>query len=196
MYIEDLLAMARTFGGGDTLQADALDFDLSGYDFIWASPPCQAYSVGTKRWNPDQYPDLIAPVRERLEQAGVAYVIENVPGSPLRQPVRLCGAMFGLRVVRHRHFESNVQLYVPKHRRHHEPVFRPALDGTDRTVKRSWYMTVAGHGGHSSSYKLADWKAAMGIDWMNRSELIEAIPPAYSEFIGKQAMCLKPWSPT
>lgn len=168
------------------IQADAMTFDLAGYDFVHASPPCQAYSVGTKRWAPEQYPDLIAATRERLQATGLPYIIENVPGAPLWAPVRLCGVMFDLRVIRHRHFESNVQLHVPRHRRHHEPIMRPALDGTDRIVKRSWYMTVAGHGGHSSSYKFADWQSAMGIDWMTRKELIESIPPVYSEYLGKQ----------
>lgn len=177
----------------DFIQGDALDFieDLTlfptvQYDFIWASPPCQAYSVGTQRWSPEKYPDLIPATRELLEASGLPYVIENVPGAPLRNHVRLCGVMFDLRVVRHRHFESNFQFAAPKHRRHRDPIERPALDGTDRMVKRSWYMTVAGHGGHSSSYKLADWQDAMGIDWMTKAELVESIPPAYSEYIAQQ----------
>lgn len=179
------------------IQDDALDY-LEGlifdrtttrYDFIWASPPCQAYSVGTTYPGArETHPDLIPATRELLEASGLPYVIENVPGAPLQAPTRLCGVMFDLRVVRHRNFESNFPMWAPKHIKHHPPIERPALDGTDRIVKRSWYMTVAGHGGHSNSYKLEDWQAAMEIDWMTKAELVEAIPPKYSEFIGKQAI--------
>ena len=167
-------------------QLDAMTADLLGFDFIWASPPCQRYSIGTQRWNPEDWPDLVPGVRERLQATGKPYIIENVPGAPLELPVRLCGVMFGLRVVRHRVFESNIPLGVPKHVRHRSPIQRPALDGTDRMVWRSWYMTVAGHGGHSNSYKLSDWAEAMGIDWMSKTELVESIPPAHSEYLGAQ----------
>lgn len=163
-------------------QADAMTFDLSGYDLVWASPPCQRYSIGTQRWNPGGWPDLVAPVREMLKASGLPYIIENVPGAPLENPVRLCGVMFDLRVVRHRLFESNNLILQPTHNKHRPPIKRPGM------THKSWYQTVAGHGGNSNSYRLEDWQAAMGIDWMNKAELVESIPPAYSEFIGKQML--------
>lgn len=175
------------------IKADIMDFDVvlfaEEFDAIWASPPCQAYSVGTTAPGArEKHPELVEPVREMLVDSGLPYIIENVPGAPLRDYIRLCGEMFGLRVIRHRHFETNFQLPEPKHIRHKPPVERAALDGTDRIVKRSWYMQVAGHGGESSSYKMKDWEKAMGIDWMTKAELVEAIPPVYSEYIGRNLL--------
>lgn len=168
-------------------QADALTFPLDGYDLICASPMCQAHTWAAKRWGKD-WPNQIPETRRRLRASGLPYVIENVPGAPLENPVRLCGLMFGLGVLRHRHFESNMPLLVPPHPRHMPPVTREAKDGSGRPVKRSRYVTVAGHGGESASYAYADWCAAMGIDWMTKEELTQAIPPAYGEFIGRQVM--------
>ena len=167
-------------------QADALDYLLEGFDLIHASPPCQRYSVGTTY--PEargKHPDLVAVTRERL--LGFNYIMENVPGAPLRADAILCGVMFGLRVIRHRLFESSLLIQSPKHVKHIPPIIRLAFDGT-RTVRRSYYAQVAGHGGESYSYKLADWKKAMGIDWMTRAELVEAIPPAYTEYLGRQVL--------
>src|SRR6478609_8846153 len=101
------------------IQADALEY-LAGhgheYDAIHASPPCQAYSVTRNIWKYDgKHPELIEPVRALLQATGLPYVIENVPGAPLHHSITLCGAMFGLRVYRHRLFESNVLLFQPPH---------------------------------------------------------------------------------
>ena len=164
------------------VQADAMTYPLDGFDAIHASPPCQAYSWAAKRWG-KVWPDLIEPIRMRL--AGHRYVIENVVGAPLINPIRLCGLMFGLGVLRHRLFESSVQLVEPDHVKHLPPYYRPARDGTQRLVKRSRYATVAGQGGESDSFKLSDWKKAMGISWMTKKELTEAIPPAYTEYVGR-----------
>src|SRR5258708_28352590 len=87
------------------VQADAMTFPLEGYDFIWASPPCQAFSK-TRRITGKEYPDLIDPIRQRFPTR-IPYVIENVTGAPLFAPVMLCGTMFGLKVIRHRNFETN-----------------------------------------------------------------------------------------
>ena len=79
------------------VQADALTFPLEGFDFIWASPPCQAHSVLRKLQPGKKYPDLIPATRERLQAAGIPYAIENVPGAPLGGFLTLlCGTMFGL----------------------------------------------------------------------------------------------------
>lgn len=169
--------------GDAFLQADATTFPLDGFDFIWASPPCQRYSAGAAKWGTQEdHPDLIAPIRNRLLTAGTPYVIENImPAAPLlRDPVMLCGTMFDLGVFRHRAFESSGLLLVPAHQRHTGHVG----DGK--------YHTVTGHAGGSSKRdgwkggSVADWRVAMGIDWMIGDELAEAIPPAYSKYIGEK----------
>jgi len=158
-------------------QADALTFPLDGFDAIHASPPCQAYSRITVQFGkPGDWPDLVAPVRSALMASGVPWVIENVVGAPLVAPVMLCGTSFGLGVRRHRLFEmSDPPVLVPpcSHYRHRA-------------------MNVTGNpGGHSRRDpdalfgKLPDWKLAMGIDWdVTAHECKEAIPPAYTEWIG------------
>lgn len=158
------------------VQADALDFDLSEYDVLHASPPCQAYTWGTRKGREEKFPDLIGQVRKQLRESGKLYVIENVVGAPLKHPVMLCGEMFGLKVIRHRLFEVNIPVQQPRHLKH------------KGTVVSGYYVTVAGHGGDSKTFKLKDWRKAMGIDWMSKPELIDAIPPAYTEWIGKEIM--------
>lgn len=170
------------------LQADALSLDpdfLRSFDAVHASPPCQSYSDLAKRnRNGHLWPRLIEPVREMLSASGLPYVIENVEGAPLLDPIVLCGTMFeGLRVIRHRLFESNVELVTPPHRRHplvftHDK--RKRHYGTlDQNVS---FVQVTG-GGNCS---IANARDALGIDWMNKRELNESIPPAYTEWIGKQ----------
>jgi DNA (cytosine-5)-methyltransferase 1 len=146
------------------VQADALTFPLDGFDAIHASPPCQAYSWSARRWDIERA-DLVMPTRARLR--GVPYVIENVVGAPL---------LFGLEVIRHRLFESNVPMVEPFHPRHRG------------TVKDGTYVTVAGHGGDNIKGRggRAAKQTAMGIDWMDDVELNQAIPPAYTEWIGRR----------
>lgn len=175
------------------IQADAFSVDLSKYDFVWASPPCQHYCIGTrtnKHGDPGKYPDLIDKTREFLTKSGKPYIIENVEGAAkwMRSPIRLCGEMFGLRVIRHRLFESNMVLRSPEHKKHRRPVKGTKKDG--QPIQRSWYQCVAGHGGNSMSFKAEDWREAMGIDWMSKEELVEAIPPAYSKYLGEQVICM------
>jgi len=170
----------------DFVQADAMTYPLEGFDLIHASPPCQRYSVMTKRWGRgESHPDLIGPTRERLIAAGVPYVIENVVGArrELRDPIMLCGSGFGLAVRRHRLFESNIPLLGRLCQHGKEPA-----------------LQVNGHPGGSSKRdpkarfgSLAEWRAGMGIDWMTAPELAEAIPPAFTEFIGQQIMRAKAW---
>ena len=172
------------------VQCDALEVDLSAFDAVHASPPCQGYSWAAKRWTGVDRAYLIEPTRAMLKASGLPYVIENVPGAPLVNPARLCGEMFGLNVIRHRNFETNWMLMVPDHKPHRRPVTRKARDGSERVVQRSAYCTVAGHGGESDSFRFEDWQAAMGMDWTSRDELTEAIPPAYTQFIGTQLLAI------
>ena len=168
-------------------QADALELDqgfLQPFDAIHASPPCQSYSVLAKRTGSGaDWPRLIKPVRNMLIRSGLPYVIENVVGAPLLNPVQLCGTMFpGLRVLRHRLFETNFKIVPPSHPPHpkvHTKDKRKAHFG--KTDEWKDYVQVTG-GGNCSVAAAQD---AMGIDWMTKSELNEAIPPAYTYFIGK-----------
>lgn len=158
-------------------RADAMTFDLRGFDVVAASPPCQKYSNAQRIMNND-HPDYIAPLRMRLRAAGVSYVIENVVGAPLINPVELCGAMFGLRTYRHRLFECSFPVAALPHHKHTVPLCkmgRPVQDGE--------FMHIVGN---FSGVQLA--RDIMGTPWMVRDELREAIPPAYSEYIGRAAM--------
>jgi DNA (cytosine-5)-methyltransferase 1 len=160
-------------------QADALIWPLEGFDAIHASPPCQAFSDLRHRTD-GEYPDLVAATRERLLLTGVPYVIENVEGAPLINPVRLCGSAFGLgangrQLRRHRLFESNVPIMVPSCQHRGQPV---GVYGT------------GGGGQMTRGYKGTpeEYREAMEIDWATRAEIAQAIPPIYAEFIGGYLM--------
>lgn len=161
------------------VQGDALEYlKEHGHEFdvIHASPPCQAYAITNNIWKKsDSYPDLVAPTRELLIETGKPYVIENVPGAPLISPIKLCGVMFDLHVIRHRLFESNQLLFQPQHVKHK---FRASYG---RTPKNGEYYTISGHFGDVEGAR-----KAMGIPWMVRNELSQAIPPAYTKYIGEQ----------
>lgn len=162
-------------------QADALEY-LTTYghefDVIHASPPCQRYSVETPRERKNDHPDLIAATRAVLSQSGKPYIIENVAGARalLHNPTMLCGSMFGLRVWRHRYFEICPEFIflLPSCQHHEIPVL---VTGTTR---RKGYARV--------DPPIALRRIAMKIDWMVISELDEAIPPAYTEYIGTQLL--------
>lgn len=169
-------------------RAEAMTFPLNGFDVIHASPPCQRYSDLSKgNGNTDDYPDLVDPIRRRLLSSGKVFVIENVEGAPLIEPVVLCGTAFsGLRVIRHRLFESNVKLRGLPCKRH--PLIarphnwrRPHQAILDQS---KCFISVTG-GGNST---VANARQAMGISWMTKKELNQAIPPAYTEFIGRQLL--------
>jgi DNA (cytosine-5)-methyltransferase 1 len=154
---------------------------------VHTSPPCQRYSDLAKRnGNADAWPDLIPPVRELLQASRLPYVIENVEGAPLVDPVVLCGVMFpGLRVLRHRLFESNTPLSTPPHGPHplvftHDK--RKAHYG--RLDQDTSFVQVTGGG----NCTIANARDALGIDWMDKHGLNESLPPAYTRHIGEQLL--------
>lgn len=179
------------------VEADALDvlrWGVAGrhlvkdFDAIHASPPCQAYSALAAMHPATEYERLIEPVRDLLQRTRLPFVIENVERAPMQRQaglfglhgIVLCGSMFGLGVARgqlrrHRLFESNLMLGQPPH------------EHKGRAVG------VYGHGGHTKKHRMLYRKEAaeaMQIDWMNRDELSQAIPPAYTEFIGGQLLAV------
>lgn len=159
----------------------------STFDAIHASPPCQSYSV-TASLHTNEYPALITPVRELLQASGLPYIIENVSGarSELREPITLCGSSFGLGVRRHRLFECHgfeVGMVPPcAHYGQPEPIDVTGTGGPRRAAVR----TSPGGGDSRKPRNLAHARESMGIDWMTRPELSEAIPPAYTAWLGER----------
>lgn len=165
------------------IKADALrpPVRLEDFDLIHASPPCQRYSRATPHRTRANHPDLVDTTRAMLLAAGVPYVIENVEFAPLPSAAKICGSAFGLPIQRHRLFETSFgvmgascdHVSLPKN----IPIFRHGV----------WYLSrfvnVYGTGGGKARDK---WAEAMGIDWMTPAELGQAIPPAYTEYIGRQ----------
>lgn len=166
-------------------QADALEFVIEHgkeFDAIHASPPCQAYSTLSALSPHKSYPDLVETTRLILSNTSKLSVIENVMTAPIRRDIRLCGEMFGLSVIRHRKFElDGWKCRQPYHKPH-----RGKVRGWNHGVwQEGPYLSVHGFG--SAGDCTSDWKRAMGIDWTNvRKEIAEAIPPAYTEYIGKE----------
>jgi DNA (cytosine-5)-methyltransferase 1 len=157
-------------------QGDALEYPLDGFDLIWASPPCQAFTAYKRRKSHVKpAPNLIPQIRERLIAAKTDYIIENVAGAPLKDAVMLCGSMFGLDVQRHRYFECS--FHVPQPSCNHRiwtPRFPPASNRTNlrKTVEIGVWRIP-----------LAIQQNAMDIDWMCLIELSQAIPPVYSQHL-------------
>ena len=177
------------------LHADALevladqDF-LKGFDVIAASPPCQTHSITQHlrdaQGNTTTKLDLIPETREALQAWGGAYIIENVPGAPLINPVTLCGSSFELKVRRHRQFESNLFLAgLPcDHKAQGRPVgVYGAMKDNPKGIDRNTGKMV--YGGRTAN-TIEEAREAMGIDWMLWGDLVEAIPPAYTEHLGRQ----------
>lgn len=170
--------------GDEFVQADALTFPLDGFDAVHGSPPCQMWS-SYRRSNPGRtdadYVNLIPATRARFQASGLPYVIENVPGAPLENPVMFCGTGFALDVQRHRNFETNWPLMSPgcAHGRHaaRYTASTGRVPNSRRTVEIGVWRIP-----------LSVQQAAMGIDWMTREELSQAIPPAYTEHVGAYLM--------
>ena len=180
-----LQSMDHLLSGGTYLFGHDGAVGLSNVAAIHASPPCQSFSDLAKRnGNAHEWPNLIPQTRELLQATGLPYVIENVEGAPLVEPIRLCGTMFaGLRVIRHRLFESNVPMFPPPHDRHplvftHDK--RKAHYG--QLDQRTAFVQVTG-GGNAT---IANKRAAMGMPWASNRGLNEAIPPAYAEWVGRR----------
>jgi DNA (cytosine-5)-methyltransferase 1 len=182
------------------IQADALAYVAAHgheYDVIHASPPCQAYSEATPVAYRELHPDLIVPLRQRLQALGRPYVIENVENARqhLCDPVMLCGTMFGLHFWRHRYFEVWPRLFalLPSCAHRHRQV-TAMIDGESRHVQTPVLCTGGGDGRrhkrktHRPRQPVKEIRWAMEIDWMTQGELSEAIPPAYTEWIGRRLM--------
>lgn len=155
-------------------------------DLIHASPPCQfdaAITRGTNKHLRHGYPDLIGPVREMLAKSGRPYVIEN-PAA--RQDVVLCGEMFDLRVIRHRNFElGGWSCKAPVEPKHKGRVIGMRHGKRITEAEGGYYYAVYGSGGYKGT--VPQWQQAMGINWTdNRKSIAEAIPPAYTRYIGAE----------
>ena len=165
---------------------DAIYADLGGFDFVWASPPCQKHCAFAHLHQKD-YECFIDPIREKLKAWGGPYIIENVPGAPLFNTVQLCGSAFGLKVRRHRIFESNLPLVGVqcRHKEQGTPIDVSGTGGNRVNRRRD------DHGGNCHKPRnIKEAQDAIGISWMNREEIAQAIPPAYSEYLGKQALAV------
>ena len=167
------------------IKADTLKppVDLAEFNLIWASPPCQAHTALKGMWNAKKHHDLIPPTRALLNASGKFWVMENVPGAPLEFSIVLCGTMFGLgsgdaELRRHRLFETSAPLLAPQCA-HSKPRVIGVYGGHGRDRRR----TV-----NTQDFPVSARMEAMGIDWMTGDELSQAIPPAYSEFIGREAL--------
>jgi DNA (cytosine-5)-methyltransferase 1 len=158
------------------VQADALAYLVGHgheYDAIHASPPCHDWSKLASLSGHDDTGWLLAATRAALIRTGLPWVIENVPGAAMRPDIVLCGEMFGLGVRRHRWFETYPRLFG---------LMAPCAHSTPA-------VSVHGQPGGTSTRDgampvLADWKRAMGIDWMSARTLAQAIPPAYTDHVG------------
>lgn len=180
----DLVASPR-YVGDEFRQGDALGLSvefLRGFDFVWASPPCQPHSSMRVLHNARRHVDLVGPTRQLLVASGVPFVIENVPGAPLVNPITLCGSMFGLRTPcgaelrRHRLFEASFPVKAPACRHSGGPVI--GIYGAHARNRRR--PTGADH------VPKTDFSAA-AVDWaVTNDELSQMIPPSFSEFIARQ----------
>lgn len=166
---------------GNFIQADAIEYLLDNYrefDYIHASPPCQEYSMSSKQFRiaGKSYPDLISATRAALIKTGKDYDIENVPGSPLINPVILCGTMFNFPSYRHRHFETNWGLKQPHHPEH---ITVSAKMG--RRIKQGEFIQYVGH---FSGVQYV--RELTGCYWADQYGLAQSIPPQYTKYIGEQ----------
>jgi len=186
----DIRNQPRYVHPGRFLRGDALQppVDLRAFAFIWASPPCQAYSAANNAWGRTDHPRLIEPIRDMLSASGAAWCIENVPGAPLLNPVTLCGLSFGLNVKRHRLFECSFFLMAPPCGDHEADYVIVFGDSGRARAKQIGRTVNDGPILRRVHVPLPITKAAMGIDWMTGRELCQAIPPAYAEFIGRAAL--------
>ena len=185
------------------IQADCLALDpawIATFDAIHASPPCQAHTAMKTMHNAKTHEDLVEPARALLKASGLPWIMENVVGAPLRDPILLCGTMFGLGVEdaelrRHRLFECSFPIALVPECQHGSRDVIGVYGGHIRNRRRARTIGIYGEGARDSRRKfdkgVPDFttdqgRTAMGIDWMTTAELSQAIPPAYTEFLGRQ----------
>lgn len=180
------------------VQADALKFPLGSYDFYWASPPCQQFSSMRKgRWKDRKHPDLIDKTRELLKTTNKPYVIENVLGSPLIDPIMLCGTMFNLQTTyknqlrRHRIFETSFSIKVSMVCNHNEFSAIGVYGGGQHPLRKNRLRKRDTQNHHAAYFCIKARKKIMEINWMIGKELNQAVPPAYAEYIGNQYQRMK-----
>lgn len=162
---------------------NALEAVLDGFDLVWASPPCQVHTVLKHRTGKD-YECFIARMRKKLRAWGGPYIIENVKGAPLVNPIMLCGSSFGIGVRRHRLFESNMALQGMGCRHDLQP-YPLDVTGTGRRRKNE---RIDGRGGNSRKPRnLQEARDAMEMPWATRKEISQAVPPAFARYLGEQA---------
>lgn len=194
-----LLVLTCLILGDKIAFSNGEELGLEDFHTIHASPPCQAYSVTKSKSahnRKKEHVDLVAPTRILLNQTGLPWIMENVVGAPLLKPVTLCGSQFNLvandvdgvpvRLLRHRLFESTVQLSVPEHVSHRKSsMVTASVFGSGGTWKPHHRDNPKRSGGYVPHISVI--KELMGIDWMEtRYELSQSIPPAYTEYLGKQ----------
>lgn len=184
------------------IQGDALAADTRGFDAIHASPTCQAHTSLKTMYNAKPHLDLIPETRAKLIASGLPYAIENVVGAPLLHPIMLCGTAFGLGVEdaelrRHRLFETSFPIIFVPQCAHGSRDTIGVYGGHVRNRRRARTIGVYGEGCRDSRRKfdkgvpdfaIGQGREAMGIDWMTIAELSQAIPPAYTQFIGEQLL--------
>lgn len=165
------------------VQGDALAQDprwVSSFDLVWASPPCQKFSA-YRRKDPttigNEAQNLIPKTRKLLQASGRPWIMENVPGAPLRSPCILCGSMFGLMVRRHRWFETSDPIAQPKCQHHLQQGSFPCA-GNRTNPRKTVEIGVW-------RIPLETQQKAMGISWMNLEELSQAVPPAYASHLAR-----------
>lgn len=195
-------ALGRNPADGGTIEADAMAvlrgevFDLGAFDAIHASPPCQAYSI-TKHAHKTEHPDLVPETLALLRAWGGDWIVENVVGAPLPDAVMLCGSMFELtawdhyigqtvRLQRHRLFQSSQFILAPGPCRHDRSVRVGGVYGGAWSKNRTLDATVKRTGGYAPPDDVQ--RDLMGIDWMTRHQLNQAIPPVYTHWIGRQLL--------
>jgi DNA (cytosine-5)-methyltransferase 1 len=169
--------------------ADAFAFlEQHGHEFdvIHASPPCQAYSTlrNLGKQNHRPHVDLIAATRLSLRSMWKPFVIENVPGSPLHGSLVLCGQYFGLKVRRHRHFETNMLMLIDSCHSSHRKA--PIAVYGDHPERHTYKPGSGGYIHRAATFEIA--QDAMGIDWMDWKEITQATPPEYTRWIGMQLL--------
>jgi len=182
------------YAGDAFIEGDALEYIAAHgheFDVVAASPPCQAFTAMRTMWNAREHPDLLTETRRLLIASGVPWVIENVSGAPMPAAITLCGSMFGLGVDgyqlrRHRLFEVSTGLLLAPACQHTQPVIGVYGDHARARRRRVGSAGVD----FPDKDKLGIASAAMGISWMNWKEISQAIPPAYTAWIGERLMAV------